>query len=131
MPRVNIYIRKEDLEKWEAIGDKPSFIHDAIRVQDSTLHGTMYPKGETEIPGGKVIANSTNIKENKDGTITAIDPSKHSSFTRKPPVIKTAQEAMTRIAQAHTDKDYHGLCKIHGTPLTDKGKCLQKGCKYA
>lgn len=24
-----------------------------------------------------------------------------------------------------------GVCKIHGTPLTDNGKCLQKGCKYA
>ena len=23
------------------------------------------------------------------------------------------------------------LCKIHGVPLTDMGKCLQKGCKYA
>lgn len=24
-----------------------------------------------------------------------------------------------------------GLCKIHGTPLDDRGKCLQKGCKYS
>lgn len=23
------------------------------------------------------------------------------------------------------------VCKIHGTPLTENGKCLQKGCKYA
>jgi hypothetical protein len=23
-----------------------------------------------------------------------------------------------------------GACRIHGTPLTDGGKCLQKGCKY-
>lgn len=23
------------------------------------------------------------------------------------------------------------LCKIHGTPLDSRGKCLQKGCKYA
>ena len=23
------------------------------------------------------------------------------------------------------------LCKIHGTPLTINGRCLQKGCKYA
>lgn len=23
------------------------------------------------------------------------------------------------------------LCKIHGSPLTTLGKCLQKGCKYA
>lgn len=23
------------------------------------------------------------------------------------------------------------LCKIHGTPLDDRGRCMQKGCKYA
>lgn len=25
----------------------------------------------------------------------------------------------------------NGLCKIHGTPLDDRGRCMQKGCKYA
>lgn len=23
------------------------------------------------------------------------------------------------------------LCKIHGIPLDDRGRCMQKGCKYA
>lgn len=23
------------------------------------------------------------------------------------------------------------LCKIHGLPLDDRGRCLQKGCKYS
>lgn len=30
MPRVNIYIRNDDIEHWEAIEDKPLFIHDSI-----------------------------------------------------------------------------------------------------
>lgn len=30
MPRVNIYIRNEDHQKWLAIADKPAFIHDAL-----------------------------------------------------------------------------------------------------
>lgn len=25
----------------------------------------------------------------------------------------------------------YGLCKVHGIPLTQNGKCMQKGCKYA
>lgn len=25
----------------------------------------------------------------------------------------------------------NGVCKVHGLPLDDRGKCLQKGCKYA
>lgn len=24
-----------------------------------------------------------------------------------------------------------GLCKVHGLPLDARGRCLQKGCKYA
>ena len=27
------------------------------------------------------------------------------------------------------ERDSKGLCKIHGTPLDDRGKCLVKGCK--
>lgn len=25
----------------------------------------------------------------------------------------------------------NGMCKIHDTPLTNQGRCLQKGCKYS
>lgn len=25
----------------------------------------------------------------------------------------------------------NGLCKVHDLPLDDRGRCLQKGCKYA
>lgn len=25
----------------------------------------------------------------------------------------------------------NGVCKIHGLPLDDRGRCMQKGCKYA
>lgn len=25
----------------------------------------------------------------------------------------------------------YGFCKAHATPLDSRGKCLQKGCKYA
>jgi len=28
-------------------------------------------------------------------------------------------------------RDLTKLCKEHGTPLDSRGKCLQKGCKYA
>ena len=31
MPRVNIYIRNADWEKWQQIADKPRFIQDALR----------------------------------------------------------------------------------------------------
>lgn len=32
MPKVTIWIRKEDEEKWKAIKDKPQFIHGALEL---------------------------------------------------------------------------------------------------
>lgn len=37
-------------------------------------------------------------------------------------VIKNAPATPTRGS--------NGLCKVHGTPLDDRGKCLVKGCKH-
>ena len=33
MPRVNIYIRNEDYQKWLAIADKPEWLHMAINAR--------------------------------------------------------------------------------------------------
>jgi hypothetical protein len=30
MPRVNIYIRKEDVDKWDAIENRPEWIHEKL-----------------------------------------------------------------------------------------------------
>lgn len=163
MPQANIWIRKDDWDKWKSIGNKPDFIHDALEVQDSTLHGTMYPKGETKIPGGKVIVSNTNIRVNKDGTMSPQDPKKPSKVTTKPwpkvekelkdkfrgaeqaiadqiigentdPFTINAPEEVVKIAKSlnlSPHRDSNGLCKVHGIPLDSRGKCLQKGCKYA
>lgn len=48
-----------------------------------------------------------------------------------PTVIKDAHTAQKITANLATDKAGNGLCKVHGTPLDTRGKCLQKGCKYA
>lgn len=34
MPRVDIWIRVEDWEKWKKIKNKPKFIHEAINNQE-------------------------------------------------------------------------------------------------
>jgi hypothetical protein len=33
--------------------------------------------------------------------------------------------------QALKERFSNGMCKIHELPLDGRGKCLQKGCKYA
>lgn len=45
------------------------------------------------------------------------------SVKPKKPVATAKQPKMVKAP-------INGLCKIHGTPLTDDGKCLQKGCKW-
>lgn len=56
-----------------------------------------------------------NIKENNDGTISPVDPTKPSKFETRPPKRNVGVN----------------LCPKHEIPLTAAGKCLQKGCKYA
>lgn len=85
MIQITAYLRtKEDLEKWKEIGNKTQFLHDALLVHGSTLHGTMYQKGKTKVAGGTVVVNDSNIKENKDGTISPKDPTKSSMFINTP-----------------------------------------------
>lgn len=43
-----------------------------------------------------------------------------------PELVKTFDKIATVVGKAQGD-----LCKIHGIPLDARGKCLQKGCKYA
>lgn len=93
MPRVNIFIRKEDWDRWQAIPDVPEWIHDGL------------------------LGKSAADKEVKQVRVK----------TAK--VIKTPAEAQAIVKNVAS---YEGpVCKIHGTPLDARGKCLQKGCKYA
>lgn len=65
MIQITAYLRdEEDLALWKAIGNKTAFLHDSLHVQNSTSHGTMYPKGETKpASGATVIVNDAEITE--------------------------------------------------------------------
>jgi hypothetical protein len=107
MPRVNIYIRNEDYEAWESIEAKPKFIHMSI-----VNYGLM---GETASPAVVDVAERDYAKHVKP------DLPKVSDGTLAPLVKSLAQ----------TGKPPKNICKVHGTRLDDRGRCLQKGCKYA
>lgn len=44
--------------------------------------------------------------------------------------IKTPEEAKKAVEITKPEASVK-LCPVHKTPLTEAGKCLQKGCKYA
>ena len=46
-------------------------------------------------------------------------------------VVVKESDLETWIPEPKSERLANGLCKIHQTPLDNRGKCLQKGCKYA
>lgn len=118
MPRVNIFIRKEDWDRWNAIPDVPQWIHNGLigkSVADKEVK-------QVRVKTAKVVT-----------AVTMPVPGKARQVIKTP---AEAQEAVSIVANLKNDseqikdKSYQN-CKIHGTPLDVRGKCLQKGCKYA
>lgn len=64
-----------------------------------------------------------------------------SSYGLKPPIKVTAKnkvskevpklepEVIANISVGPT-RGVNGICKVHGTPLDSRGRCLVKGCKH-
>lgn len=48
-----------------------------------------------------------------------------------PQIIKTKTQAAKIAAERTTISDARKVCPIHAVPLDDRGKCLQKKCKYS
>jgi hypothetical protein len=101
MGRVNIYIRKEDENKWTAILDKPKWLHKMINGSYVAVPDIM-DASERGLKLGETVMIETNGRPLHEVVGS---------------VVQKAQE--------------NGICKIHKTPLDSRSKCLQKGCKYA
>lgn len=104
MPRVNIYIRKEDEEKWGAIENKPEWLHDNLNKHEPDVY-FLSPKVAKEHP--ELVAEF-------DKLATLVDDSTETVKVGK--LFRTNYEG--------TDKEE--VCEHYQT----KGECLVKGCKY-
>lgn len=112
MPRVNIYIRKEDEISWNAIDNKPEWLHSALR-------GKWY-KGDTSA---------------RDAILTTMQPAPPKcSFCddyhfpndhQYLPGGEYAHSKQIKSAQEGMVLENLSLCQ-HYQP---RGKCLVKGCK--
>lgn len=118
MIQITAYLRDEaDKAKWDAIprGKKAEWLHIALNEPYDVgyVHGA--------------LATSTNAKKGIGVVDTLLE--------RERGIIKTLKQAKSagfEVAQAtDTVKGKSGTCPIHKIPLDDRGKCLQKGCKYA
>lgn len=104
MIQITAYIRdEEDLRLWKELGNKTQFLHDALHVQNSTLRGTMYPKGEVESTSQ---VSPVPIPEN--------------------PLLENVRDKINNAQVDEVVKTNAKLC-AHGQI---KGKCLVKGCPF-
>lgn len=143
MIQITAYLRDEaDLALWNAIprGRKTQFLHDALRVQ-SNSKGSVYSNDTFEdkklvsmaspelddpkpIPPTSEVYKDASINRGIAGVATIVEES--NSIVNRIKTPKQAKKAAAKIARPNGK-----FCPIHGSPLDGRGKCLQKGCKYA
>ena len=115
MPTVQVWIKNEDWDKYYQLSSSKrwgEFIHNALNR-----------RGQLYEVGGKLMTDKP-IKTPKGHSVSEAmkNPDKIN--------IKSPKDAMKQIEKINPKFEYK-LCKIHGTPLDSRGKCLQKNCKYA
>jgi hypothetical protein len=101
--QATIYIRKENQARWDEIKDKSAWVNAYL---------------EKSPPNSKVLA------EGLEPVSTPIIPK-----TTPVKQVKTVDVLIDGLEKAI--KEHTPVCKIHGIRLDARGRCLQKGCKYA
>lgn len=101
--QCTIYIRKDNQERWKSITDKSAWVNAYL---------------EKSPPNSVVI--SKNLEPESLSTGGAVSGRVFTGTRLIDPYPKEKQDTMYKLS----------VCKIHETPLTEFGKCLQKGCKY-
>lgn len=148
MPKVTIWVRVEDYSKWQDLKDKPEFIHNALNPREiapmrpltqedvSALDADMAKQLQQDRENSKPIKTSYQMTRK----LTKRSEGEPSMVVK---VIKTPKDAERvvdlgrgPVIQEAFEKEFgkpvrippnSKLCKIHGTPLDSRDKCLQKG----
>lgn len=121
MPKVTVYIRNEDIDEWRSIGAKTTFVHNALKqLKDSGIEAL-----------GLIVDDRVQVTT-LDKPLVRMDKGMD-TYTKK--IISDGTVAIGEFPDGTTgikkSRLKNGLCKIHGTPLDSRGKCLQKNCRYA
>jgi hypothetical protein len=110
MIQITVYLRDEkDLEKWRQVPNKAEFMHNALNGISP-----QYGSPESLHAKQKVVVTPPSGVTNSGDSMTP---------------------QMTTSIKVPTHKPIDGakgsLCPVHKIPMDGRGKCLQKGCKYA
>lgn len=132
MPRVNLYVRNEDREKWDAIKNKAKWLHAALNtsIVEMAINQDKDPGQPSITYKGETIIGSMNVSaierilelESANNDFTNI-LYKGEELTR---MTQPEDGAFDNVLQRRIFKQDNDLCE-HYQP---KGQCLVKGCKY-
>lgn|SRR3990167_1836333 len=133
MPTVPTYITDDDFAVYLKVKKQhksawTEFIHNALNP--ITWKPGSHGDGKPIKTPKNTLTLSAPILDPK-----ATEPPTDQPFRRK--VIKSPKDAAKAVritANPNTVNEVEPwvkLCKIHGIPLDGRGKCLQKGCRYA
>lgn len=146
MPNKTVYIAPENEEAWNNLSNKSATVNswlttgnvpDIMAANFVSLgnHGATRGTG-SNINTAAPLESSSKVEQRivnpKVEGSTPSSPAKGTTLAQpaKPDIIPIvpakAKYPHTKLSNPPDMK----LCKIHGTPLTANGKCLQKGCKY-
>lgn len=122
MPNVTTYIRKDDMELWAACPNKAELIHNALHKLPFGEPRNVDWSKAVELNVSKHDVRAKKIAEPRTPDLNKMDEEFRNHVFSKPEIV----ENIPRSSR------FDGpLCKIHGLPLDNNGKCLQKGCKYS
>lgn len=136
MPQVTVYIRQEDLEVWKALRKKAEFLHTALQQADaykalSSVERKVVKEHLSKLPSIPELPKNVGIIKTPKDAEKAVSE----AFRKGEPIQRNARMTTWAEKKAGMGDSFElpptKLCKIHGTPLDGRGKCLQKGCKYA
>lgn len=112
--QTTIYIRKENEARWATLEDKSRWVNEMLKNGVKDLR--FLAEAHREAVNRSV---KTPMLERVKKVPTSVDTP--SIIAHPTPVINYNMDGLnTKV----------GLCKLHATPLDDRGRCLTKGCKY-
>lgn len=128
MPRVTLYIRDSDYEKWKLIDNKAELVSQAINRSVISVvekrNGTLKTNQQIAPPLNE------NVQVLENGTVGPVDITKKSRLTV--PAVRPLDTPTTiEDKLANMRNDSLKYCKEGHAIPPGRSRCMGKGCKYA
>lgn len=132
MPHANIWIKLANKEVWDSIDKKSDWINNQLASKKVSLSDIASPKPSPKAQEAvKKALVEANLEMVKVG-YAASQPDPVKDEIRYAPVLPVSMAEAAKYQGISLLKPKSSkVCKVHGLGLDSRGRCLQKGCKFA